>query len=279
MSERNTLVRSLHDLGVAAWFGGSLMGAIGLNGAAAEAEKPEERLRLSSYGWAKWTPVQIAAIGAHAVGGLGLILSNRTRLQFQPGATPNTVIKLVLTVAAAGVTAYAGVLGAKINERQHEGTVGTTEPAPSASDELAAAQKQLQVVQWSIPALTGVLIVLGAAQGEQQRGAGGLLDAAIRPAESTEQCRGSSGGHREAGAAEGEVSAADASDSSESLDIWERIRYARDQALEAERTERKRISDADNAELQRAASTRLATRQAVREALDDILDEESDPEA
>ena len=185
MSERNTLVRSLHDLGVAAWFGGSLMGAIGLNGAAAEAEKPEERLRLSSYGWAKWTPVQIAAIGAHAVGGLGLILSNRSRLQFQPGATPNTVIKLALTVAAAGATAYAGFLGAKINERQHEGAVGTTEPAPSASDELAAAQKQLQVIQWSIPALTGVLIVLGAAQGEQQRGVGGLLDAAVRPVEST----------------------------------------------------------------------------------------------
>src|SRR4051812_21266058 len=34
LSERNTLVRSLHDLGLAAWFGGSLMGAVGLNGAA-----------------------------------------------------------------------------------------------------------------------------------------------------------------------------------------------------------------------------------------------------
>lgn len=62
-------------------------------------------------------------------------------------------------------------------------------------------------------------------------------------------------------------------------DIWERIRYARDQALEAERTERQRISDAGNEELQRAASVRLATRQAVREALDDILDEDSDPDA
>ena len=62
------------------------------------------------------------------------------------------------------------------------------------------------------------------------------------------------------------------------MDIWERLRYARDQALEAERTERQRISDADNAELQRAASVRLATRQAVREALDDVLDEKSDPE-
>jgi hypothetical protein len=31
-SNRNTIIRSLHDLGAAAWFGGSLMGAIGVNG-------------------------------------------------------------------------------------------------------------------------------------------------------------------------------------------------------------------------------------------------------
>ena len=61
------------------------------------------------------------------------------------------------------------------------------------------------------------------------------------------------------------------------MEIFERIRYARDQALDAERTERDRLADADNADLQQAASVRLATRQAVREALDDILDEESDP--
>ncbi len=62
------------------------------------------------------------------------------------------------------------------------------------------------------------------------------------------------------------------------MDIWERLRYARDKALEAERTERTRLAEADTGELQRAASVRLATRQAVREALDDILDEASDPE-
>ena len=61
------------------------------------------------------------------------------------------------------------------------------------------------------------------------------------------------------------------------MEIFERIRYARDQALDGERTERTRLAEADNADLQQAASVRLATRQAVREALDDILDEESDP--
>jgi hypothetical protein len=61
------------------------------------------------------------------------------------------------------------------------------------------------------------------------------------------------------------------------MDIWERIRYARDQALKAEETERQRLAEADTAELQQAASVRLATRQAVREALDDVLDEHSEP--
>ena len=60
-------------------------------------------------------------------------------------------------------------------------------------------------------------------------------------------------------------------------DIWDRIRYARDAALDPEKTERQRLAEADNADLQQAASVRLATRQAVREALDDILDETSDP--
>lgn len=61
------------------------------------------------------------------------------------------------------------------------------------------------------------------------------------------------------------------------MDIWERIRFARDGALKAEETERQRLAEADTSELQRAASVRLATRQAVREALDDVLDEHSEP--
>lgn len=63
------------------------------------------------------------------------------------------------------------------------------------------------------------------------------------------------------------------------MEIFERIRFARDKALDAEKEERQRLAEADNVDLQRAASVRLATRQAVREALDDVLDETSDPES
>ena len=169
MSEKNTLIRSMHDLGLAAWFGGALMGAVGLNGATAQAADPRERAKLSSVGWKRWSPVNAAAIGAHAIGGAGLIAANRGRLKQQPGAASNTSAKLALTVAAAGVTAYAGYLGKQVEEQAAEGAVGATEPHAGASEKLKKAQQQLKLAQWAIPALTGVLVVMAAQQGEQQR--------------------------------------------------------------------------------------------------------------
>ncbi|WP_341622589.1 hypothetical protein [Streptomyces sp. B6(2022)] len=54
MSERNTVLRSLHNVGLAAWFGGSLMGAVGLNGAAKDqGDTWQAQARIASSGWAK----------------------------------------------------------------------------------------------------------------------------------------------------------------------------------------------------------------------------------
>lgn len=169
MSEKNTLIRSMHDIGLAAWFGGALMGAVGLNGAAAKAKDPRERLELSSVGWGRWAPVNAAAIGVHAIGGAGLIATNKSRLAGQPGARANTLVKLILTVGAAGLTAYSGKLGKTVHEHSSQGAQGSTEPSPAASPELEKAQKQLKLTQWAIPAVTAVLLVMGANQGEQQR--------------------------------------------------------------------------------------------------------------
>ncbi len=169
MSQRNTFARSAHDLGLAAWFGGSLMGAVGLNGATAEAETSRETLRLSSIGWARWAPVSTGAVVLHVLGGVGLIAGNANRLQRQDEAKANTSVKAVLTVVAAGLTAYSGVLGKKVYENRDEPAEGTTEPAATTDSEMASAQRQLGYCQWAIPAITGVLLVLGAQQGEQQR--------------------------------------------------------------------------------------------------------------
>jgi uncharacterized membrane protein len=169
MSERNTLARTAHDLGAAAWFGGSLMGAVGLNGATAQATGSTEALRLASVGWQRWAPVNTAAIALHTLGGVGLIAGNQRRLKTQDEAQGNTAVKTLLTVAALGLTAYSGALGKKVYENRDDAVAGVTEPSTVTDPDLASAQKQLRWCQWAIPAVTGVLVVLGAQQGEQQR--------------------------------------------------------------------------------------------------------------
>ena len=110
MSERNTVVRSLHDLGLAAWFGGSLAGAVGFNGAAADVPDEKLRLRVANAAWARWTPVNLVGIAAHLVGGVGILYANRDRVAAQEGVGTSTIAKAALTGAALAVTGYSRVL-------------------------------------------------------------------------------------------------------------------------------------------------------------------------
>lgn len=169
-NNRNTVIRSLHDLGVAAWFGGSLMGAVGLNGASQDIKDPSDRARVAAAGWARWSPVAATSIAAHLVGGAGLLLEHRGRVRNQSGVTANTFVKSALTLAAMGTTAYSGALGAKIaKDGSDEVSDGATKPNSSTSRDIAKVQQQQRALQWITPALTGVLIILGAQQGEQQK--------------------------------------------------------------------------------------------------------------
>ncbi|MFI8192077.1 hypothetical protein ACIF8T_25390 [Streptomyces sp. NPDC085946] len=169
MSERNTWIRSLHDLGLAAWFGGSLMGAVGLNGAARDEGGPgQDGARISSSGWAKWAPVNAAAIGAHLFGGGGLLAVNAHRVAAQKGVGASTTAKTVVTAAALAATAYARVLGKKI-ELASSPDPQDAEKAAKHPIDTDKARRQLAYAQWMVPALTGGLVILNALHGEQQR--------------------------------------------------------------------------------------------------------------
>jgi hypothetical protein len=183
MSERNTVVRSLHDLGLAVWLGGSLAGAVGINGAAAEVPDANQRLRVANAGWARWAPVNLAGIGAHLVGGAGLLAANKGRVAAQSGAGANTVVKTALTVAALGVTAYSRALGKKLEQFDHAPVEGGTDPAPDSPEQVAKAQQQLKICQWVIPALTAAIAVSNAVHGEQQRPSQQLPGILAKPAQ------------------------------------------------------------------------------------------------
>lgn len=169
MVQRNTIARSLNEIGLAAWFGGSLMGAVGVNGAAAEVDAKEQRARVANAGWSKWTPVNLGAIGAHLAGAALLTVGNKGRIAGQKGVGATSIARAGLTAAALAATAYSRVLGQKVMDAGDVAVEGGTNPAPETPPEVAGAQRKLNVLQWAIPALTGALVLADAFMGEQQR--------------------------------------------------------------------------------------------------------------
>jgi hypothetical protein len=169
MSERNSVAHLMHDAGLAAWFGGSLMGAIGVNGAAGDVDDPRQRARVANAGWNRWTPVNAAAIAAHLIGGAQILRVNKGRVAKQKGVLGNTVVKASLTAAAMAATAYARHLGKVMANAGDVPVAGGTEPTQGTPPEVEKAQKQLQTLQWVIPGLTGAVLASSSLHEEQQR--------------------------------------------------------------------------------------------------------------
>lgn len=170
MSLLSTTVRATHLVTNAAWFGGSLMGAVGLNPAARQPDTERERVEVSGTGWERWGPVQGGAIALHLLTGLAIVADNRNRVAAHPTTTAAVVAKTTLTGAALASTAAAWVYGTRLGDASGE------DGHPRDPQAAEAARSKLSWLQWTTPALTGALLVLDAQLGEQQRGVAGLLD-------------------------------------------------------------------------------------------------------
>ncbi len=166
---RNTLSRSLHDVGLAAWFGGTLANAVALNQAAGTADSPSQRGRVANEGWNRWTPVNAAAIAAHLAGSVGQLAGNTSRLSAQQGVAEMSAAKTALTGVALALTGYSRVLGKRVAAAGDVPVESGAEPTVGTPADVAAAQRQLRLLQWAIPAVTGSLVVITSFAGEQQR--------------------------------------------------------------------------------------------------------------
>src|SRR3954468_5063752 len=136
---RNTLSRTLHDLGLSAWFGGTLANAVALNAAAGEAGTDSATRRVAHAGGDRWTPVNAAAIGAHLVGSVGQLRANKGRVAQQQGVAGMSALKTLLTAAALGVTAYSRTLGQKVDSAGNPSARSGTKPTKLSKAEIAAA--------------------------------------------------------------------------------------------------------------------------------------------
>jgi hypothetical protein len=170
VSSRNTVLRAVDQVSLAAWFGGSLMGALALPRAASSSDRP---LQAEGEGWQAWRPVQTAAVVAQLASGAALTYTNKGRVLTQQGVPGTSAVRTALTGAALAATVVAARSGRRAGTAAREGGTGgngASGEAPAEGD--AATESALvstRVAQWAVPVLTGAMLVLDARMGEQQR--------------------------------------------------------------------------------------------------------------
>ncbi len=144
MTALSTIVRATHLLTNAAWFGGTLAGAVAIDPASKEeAGSGRERAQLLDEGWRRWGPVQGAAIGLHLVSGLGILADNRHRVLGHRPTTAAVVAKTVLTGVAVVMSAEAYRSRAELREALERADTGE-----GSREKAQALTQRMGWVQW-----------------------------------------------------------------------------------------------------------------------------------
>jgi hypothetical protein len=172
MSNRTTMLAIIHDVGLAAWFGGAWMGAIGLNGATIEVDDHTQRTRVANAGWFRWAPIAGAALLGHVASAYALGRLLPTPQGRDRGSAGKRRFRTVVTLAAMISTAETGISGQRVVRGGDVPVATATRPIAATPPEVAAAQRRLRVAQWLVPTFTGAIFVLEALQREQ-----GVLEA------------------------------------------------------------------------------------------------------
>lgn len=152
MTKTNMLARSVQQLGLAAWFGRSLIGVL-----------DETDTARHGQGRSGSTPVTVAAIGAYLTGSFFVMTGNKERLAGQQGVATISVVKISVISVALIATACT---------RRFEGRVSGASSAVAlqgTGPEVADAERKLRTLRRSTVALTGALVVFNAVLGEMQR--------------------------------------------------------------------------------------------------------------
>ena len=168
MTRVDDVARTLNTVGLAAWFGGSLMGAAALRGS------DRRSLEAEHDAGTRWTPIQSAAIAAHLVGSTKLATTNKGRLLAQRGVGKVSLVKTLCTAGALGATVYASRLGSEVHRNLADagGSDGGSRGGPddgAVPSEVHDQLRRLRLVQLAVPALTGAMLVADSRLGEQQR--------------------------------------------------------------------------------------------------------------
>jgi hypothetical protein len=168
MSNRTTLLAVVHDVGLAAWFGGAWMGAVGLNGATIEVDDHTQRTRVANAGWFRWAPIAGASLLGHVASAYALGRLLPAPEGREQGSAGLRRFRTVVTLAAMVSTAETGISGQRVVRGGDVPVATATSPVAATPPAVAAAQRRLRVAQWLVPAFTGAIFVLEAVQRQQE---------------------------------------------------------------------------------------------------------------
>jgi hypothetical protein len=174
MATLSTTAWVLHDLGLAAGFGGNLFGQMALSPAVRSIESKRERGKVTHVAWSRFKAVNAVALAAMA----GTWLIGRTVLSGRAvghGAQPLVVAKDIIVCGALASGIGAMVFGSML-DREQEGAPAIesgAEAAPETPERTARLQRATNTLgRISMLLNAGVLAittVLAMKAGESQR--------------------------------------------------------------------------------------------------------------
>lgn len=166
----NPVPRAIRDLGMAAWFGASLMGVFGVNRALADLDDPRERLRVLDAVWDRWTPPGGVAIAAHLLGSATAGRGNASRALAQHGMATGLALKGAISLAALAATVATRALRKQALAAADGAAVAYAPSLHAGATSIAAqAERRLRTAEAVVLVLTGTAVVLNAAISEEQR--------------------------------------------------------------------------------------------------------------
>ncbi len=157
------IVNIVHDLGIAVWWGGSLMGTFAMNPAVEVLDDAEERGKMIDEGWARFQPYGVAGL-------TGALISHfimRRNPPKRPSETYKNVARIqdLLYVGAVVSSVASLALGEYSTHYEPEAYTPmetSTTPTADTPEPVEKAQKGLSVSSWA-QILTGIGIIAAGA--------------------------------------------------------------------------------------------------------------------
>jgi len=153
--------RAAHDLGLAAWLGGSMFGKFAHNPSLSAISDRTERGKVASRAWGGYNVVNSVGLGSAALGWAAARATETRngRMSDRERGLSRAKDGLMATAVVAGVA--SGVQGARLAKQAPDGAVpiiSGTKPAPETPPAAARIQKSLGILG-NVSILSGVALV------------------------------------------------------------------------------------------------------------------------